>query len=108
DLGDEIRRVVLPDHPAGAAAAAGRQGVLLEDHDVRPGASGQVVGDGRPLDAAADDDHVRRARHAPPLRGIRRGYHALCYVKQGFRMWPSARVPRESAGAGWSYARAII
>jgi len=44
DLGDEIGRVVLPDHAAGTPAAAGGQRVLLEDYDLRQASLRQMVG----------------------------------------------------------------
>jgi hypothetical protein len=50
------------DETGGVPGRPGRQLVALEQHDVGPAALGQMVRDAASDDAAADDDHARRAR----------------------------------------------
>ena len=53
------RRVELGDEPGRVAGRAARQLALLEEEDVRPAGLGEVIGDARPGDPAADDNHPR-------------------------------------------------
>ena len=74
------RRAQLADEPGGVERRAARELVAVEQHDVAPAELGEVVGDRRPADAAADD-HAARARRAghgqrhgrPPARSSKRG-----------------------------------
>ena len=54
-------RPELADQPRGVERRAARELVAVEQHDVAPAQLGQVVGDRRPADAAADD-HAARGR----------------------------------------------
>ena len=54
--GAALVRTQLPHQTGGVPGGARRQLALLQDHDVGLTQLGQVVGDARPDDAAADDD----------------------------------------------------
>ena len=61
----------LADQPGGMPGGAAGELALLEQHDVAPAELGEVVGDARADDAAADDDDFGVAVHRfdPLTRG---------------------------------------
>ena len=64
-LGEGHRAAQLADQARRMERRAGGQLRAVDQHDVRPAELGQVVGDARAADAAADDDRPRVLDHRP-------------------------------------------
>src|SRR5207244_2074598 len=90
---EEVHGVEPPHERGRTAGRAGRDELLLDQHDPTRLLAGEVIGEAGAVDAAPDDDDIRRLRDV---------YH---YEERpgfaGDEEWPGCAGPLPSAGGVW-------